>query len=117
MWNFTLPPAALMEAGTVVPNVSRPGRDGEPHVPVHQPGGCTRRAGGRDSPAVRRAAVPADAQAGNAQLWPGGPPAGLEDRRAHRQGWGFFHSHWTHLQSLDKLITLLFVNQIDKTDE
>lgn len=33
------PPAALMEAGSVVPVVPRPGRDGEPHVPVHQPGG------------------------------------------------------------------------------
>lgn len=80
------PPAALMEAGSVVPVVPRPGRDGEPHVPVHQPGGRARGAGGRDSPAVRRAALPADAQAGDAQLRPGRPPPGLQNRRAHRQG-------------------------------
>lgn len=75
-----------MEAGSVVPTVSLPGRDGEPHVRVCQPGSRTRRTGGRDSQAVRRSPVPAGPQAGDAQLRPSRAPAGLQNRRAHRQG-------------------------------
>lgn len=81
-----LSPPALMEAGSVVPDVSRPGRDGEPHVPVRQPGRRARRAGGRDSQAVRRTPLPAGPQAGDAQLRSSRAPSGLQNRRAHRQG-------------------------------
>ena len=78
--------AALMEAGSVVPSVSLVGRDGEPHVRVREPGGGARGAGGRNSPALRRPALPAGPQAGDAQLWPSGDTTGLQDRRSHRQG-------------------------------
>jgi len=81
---FSLP--ALMEAGSVLPTVSLPGRDGEPHVRVRQPGRRARRARGRDAPALRHSAFPAGPQAGDAQLRPGGAPAGLQNRRAHQQG-------------------------------
>lgn len=75
-----------MEAGSVVPTVSRPGRDGEPHVRVCQPGSGARRTGGRDSQAVRRSPFPAGPQAGDAQLRSSRAPAGLQNRRSHRQG-------------------------------
>lgn len=84
-----------MEAGSVVPTVSRPGRDGEPHVRVCQPGCRARRTGGRNSPAVRHSPFPTSPQVGDAQLWPCRAPAGLQNRRAHRQGYdniAFFSS-------------------------
>lgn len=75
-----------MEAGSVVPVVSRPWRDGKPHVRVCEPGSGPRRAGGRNPQAVRRSPFPAGPQTGDAQLRPSRAPAGLQNRRAHWQG-------------------------------
>lgn len=75
-----------MEAGSDVPVVPLPGRHGEPHVRVCQPGSRARRTGGRNPPTVRRSPFPACPQAGDAQLRPSRAPAGLQNRRAHQQG-------------------------------
>lgn len=75
-----------MEAGSDVPDVSRPRRDGEPHVRVCQPGGRARRTGGRNPQTMRRSPFPASPQAGDAQLRASGASAGLQNRRAHWQG-------------------------------